>query len=154
MHSGNAGKSEKKEVLHYRCAHFNILGWFLNNSFIKEIHEFLYFSVQKVHVYLWMRVAGCSINTHAPSRKRPVPLKRNSRSRHTFRRAVQRGGGITSSTALRWSTTFYVHFTNFRSAHVSRPSLTLFLPVLKSAQRLFKSFHFNQLIKIGISVAL
>lgn len=82
--SGNAGKSEKKEVLRYRCARFNILGWFPNNSFIKEIYELLYFFSTKVHVYLWMPVAGCSINTHAPSRKRPVPLKRNSKSRHTF----------------------------------------------------------------------
>ncbi|GBP74975.1 hypothetical protein EVAR_56266_1 [Eumeta japonica] len=41
----------------------------------------------------WMRVADCSTNTRAHSRRRSAPLKRNSRSRHTFSpRDGKRGG--------------------------------------------------------------
>ncbi|GBP06200.1 hypothetical protein EVAR_3561_1 [Eumeta japonica] len=45
----------------------------------------------------WIRVAGCITNAHAHSRKRPAPLKRNNRSRHTFSPCGRKRGDITSS---------------------------------------------------------
>ncbi|GBP40692.1 hypothetical protein EVAR_36428_1 [Eumeta japonica] len=82
----------------------------------------------------WVRVAGCGTNTHAHSRKRPAPLKRNSRSRHTFSpRDGKRGGYYFLSYAAP-----AVHSPSILRIfdQVTCPDASLtFLPIPKSAQR-------------------